>query len=96
MVLFDRKALDRLCRQHDVKRLRLFGSAARGEDHPDSDIDLLVEFDSPKGFFALIELENRLTEMLERPVDLLTEGGINPYVKKSILSTTAVLFDGTE
>jgi predicted nucleotidyltransferase len=94
MVSFDRGAIERLCKEYDVERLRIFGSAARGEERPDSDVDLLVAFRSPKGFFALIELENRLSDVFSRRVDLVTEGGLSPFLRDEILSTTSVIFDG--
>jgi predicted nucleotidyltransferase len=93
MVQFNRERLASLCREHKVERLRVFGSAARGEDRPDSDIDLLVDFLVPVGFFELIELEEHLAALFDRPVDLLTERGLSPYLRDSILSTTQVLFD---
>lgn len=95
MVQFNRERLVALCRVHNVERLRIFGSAARGEERPDSDIDLLVDFTVPVGFFELIELEERLAEFFGRPVDLLTERGLSPYFRDSILAKTEVLFDGT-
>ena len=96
MVTIDREALERLCREEGVKRLRLFGSAARGEERPDSDVDLLVEFESPPGFFGLLELENRLALLFDRPVDLVTEKGLSPHLRESILSGTSVLYDAAE
>jgi predicted nucleotidyltransferase len=53
MVQFDRKRLADICRRHDVAQVRIFGSASRGEAGPDSDIDLLVDFATPKEFFEL-------------------------------------------
>jgi uncharacterized protein len=93
MVQFNRERLEILCEQHKVERLRIFGSAARGEDRADSDIDLLVDFSVPVGFFELIELEEKLAEFFGRSVDLLTEGGLSPYMRDSILSEAQVLFD---
>jgi len=93
MVQFNRNRLAALCREHSVERLRVFGSAARGEDRPDSDIDLLVDFSVPVGFFELIELEEQFAAFFGRSVDLLTERGLSPYFRESILSTTVVLFD---
>ena len=93
MVQFNRERLATLCKKHGVERLRVFGSAARGEDRPDSDIDLLVDFTVPVGFFELIELEEQLSAFFGRSVDLLTERGLSPYFRDSILSKTEVLFD---
>ncbi len=93
MVRFNRQRLATLCKEHKVGRLRIFGSAARGEERPDSDIDLLVDFTVPVGFFELIELEEQLAAFFGRSVDLLTEPGLSPYFRDSILSKTEVLFD---
>jgi predicted nucleotidyltransferase len=93
MVRFDRGALARLCREYDVVRLRVFGSAARGEERPDSDVDLIVDFRRPTGLLDLIRLERRLGELFGRPVDLVTEQGLSPYVRDAILASTSVIFD---
>ena len=93
MVQFSSEGLRVLCQEHKVERLRIFGSAARGEERADSDIDLLVDFSVPVGFFELIELEERLAEFFGRSVDLLTERGLSPYLRDSILSDAQVLFD---
>jgi predicted nucleotidyltransferase len=55
-----------------VKSLALFGSVARDEARPDSDVDLLVEFNRPTGLLGLIALQQKLEEWLGRPVDLGT------------------------
>ena len=58
-----------------IRRLSLFGSVARGEAEPTSDVDLAAELDPDAriGLFALVALERRLAELLERPVDLIPE-----------------------
>ena len=94
MVKVDSTRLAQLCRQHGVKRLRIFGSTARGEERPDSDVDLIADFESPTGFFGLIRFEEALAAFFGRPVDLVTEPGLSPYMRDSILSSAAVLFDG--
>ncbi|MCG6955021.1 MAG: nucleotidyltransferase family protein [Gemmatimonadetes bacterium] len=93
MVKIDSTRLAELCRQHGVKRLRVFGSTARGDDRPDSDVDLIADFGSPTGLFALIRFEKALSVLFGRPVDLVTEPGLSPYMRDSILSSAAVLFD---
>jgi predicted nucleotidyltransferase len=93
MVQFDRKRLARLCKTHGVVRLRICGSGAHRQEPSDSDIDLLVDFQKPVDFFELIELEERLSEFFGCSVVLLTEGGLSPYLRESILSSVAVLFD---
>jgi uncharacterized protein len=96
MVQFDSSQLAQLCREHGVRRLRLFGSAARNEDEADSDVDLIADFDTPTGFFGLIRLEDVLSEFFGRPVDLVTEPGLSPHMREGILSSSTVLFDDEE
>ena len=54
MVQINQAGLAELCRRHDVRILKIFGSAARGEDQPESDIDLIVEFEGDKSLFDLV------------------------------------------
>ena len=93
MVKINRDRLAELCQRHDVRVLKLFGSAARGEDGPDSDIDLIVEFDGDKSLFDLMGLESELEEFLGRGVDLLTEPSISPYLRDRILSSASVIYE---
>jgi predicted nucleotidyltransferase len=93
MVDFDENALGKLCRENGVRRLRIFGSSARGEERPDSDVDLIVEFGRPAGFVELVRLERLLAEIFGRPVDLTTEPGLDPYIRDSVLSSASVLYD---
>ncbi len=93
MMHFDEDALARLCREHGVRRLRVFGSAARGDERPDSDVDLIVEFGRPAGFVELVRLERLLADVFGRSVDLVTEPGLDPYIRGSVLSSATVLFD---
>jgi uncharacterized protein len=59
-----------------VRSLALFGSVARGEGRPDSDVDILVEFGRPAGYFTLVDLQLYLEELLSRPVDVVTPAGL--------------------
>ena len=72
-----------------VKRLGLFGSAARDELSPSSDIDVLVEFAGPATFAAYMDLKFYLEDLLGRPVDLVTDKGLRrelrPYVEKELV-----------
>jgi len=69
-----------------VVRLSLFGSTVRGEDRPDSDIDLLAAFDETRQISLVdaVGIENRLAELLGRPVELVEEGTLKPRVKQSV------------
>ena len=94
MFTFDRNRLADLCQRHGVTRLRLFGSAVRGEERPDSDIDILVDFENPVGFLELIRFENALSEFFGRSVDLVTEPGLSPFIRDSVLSSASVILSG--
>jgi hypothetical protein len=69
-----------------IKRIGLFGSFVRGEQHPDSDIDLLVEFDpGRKTFDNFMELSFSLEEMLQHKVELITLESLSPHIGPHIL-----------
>jgi len=74
-----------LAEKYGVKSLALFGSVARDEARPDSDVDLLVEFDRPVGLFAFIGLQQFLETLLGRKVDLGTPRSLKPRVKERVL-----------
>lgn len=74
--------LDELCRRWKISRLCLFGSQARGDAGPDSDVDLLVEY-APDAAWSLLDvarLHDEMAELFGRPVDLVRERNVtNPY-----------------
>jgi hypothetical protein len=74
-----------LSEKYGVKSLALFGSVARDEARPDSDVDLLVEFDRPVGLFAFIGLQQFLETLLGCKVDLGTLRSLKPRLKDSVL-----------
>jgi len=76
-----------LLQQFSVKALYLFGSIVRGQDHPASDIDILVEFepDARVGLFTFSRLQRRLSEILGRRVDLVTPDALHKAMKDRIL-----------
>jgi len=67
-----------------VKSIGLFGSYAREEQTETSDIDLLVEFEAPVGFFKFIDLEDYLSKKLGKKVDLVTPDSLKPLIKPSV------------
>ena len=93
MVKINQAGLADLCRKHEVRVLKIFGSAAQGQDSSDSDVDLIVEFEGDKSLFDLIGLELELKEFLGRDVDLLTEPSISPYLQDRILASAAVIYE---
>jgi hypothetical protein len=68
-----------------VRRLGLFGSCAREEQTPSSDVDFLVEFETPS-FDAYMDLKFLLEDVLRRPVDLVLANTVKPRIKPVILS----------
>ena len=82
------------CRRNRIRRLALFGSVLRDDFGPESDIDVLVEFepDARVGlrFFAL---EEELADMLGRDVDLNTPGFLSAYFRDQVLAEAEVLYD---
>ena len=74
-----------IARKHGARNVRVFGSVARSEAGRDSDVDLLVEMEAGRSLFDLIELELELRALLGRPVDVVTEAGLSPYLRESIV-----------
>lgn len=74
--------------KYHIKQLGVFGSVVRGEQTKESDIDILVEFDSPIGFFDFIRLENFLSKKLQKRVDLVSKKSLKPSIKEEILKET--------
>jgi hypothetical protein len=71
-------------RRFGVRRLDLFGSVARDDDGPASDVDVLVEFDHPVGLFAVVRLQDFLQRLLGRPVDVTTAGALGPDMQARV------------
>ncbi|OGI16656.1 MAG: nucleotidyltransferase [Candidatus Moranbacteria bacterium RIFCSPHIGHO2_02_FULL_40_12b] len=80
-----RKQLPLLKKKYHVKRIGIFGSFVRGDWRKGSDVDMLVEFESPIGLFAFVEMEDFLSRSLRKKVDLVAKKSIKPAVKKEIL-----------
>ncbi len=74
--------------KYHIKQLGVFGSVVRDEQTEKSDVDILVEFDSPVGFFDFVRLENFLSEKLNKKVDLVSKKSLKPAIKEEILSET--------
>jgi len=83
-----------LCRRYQVKELFLFGSAARGEMRPESDIDLLVDFlpDARIGLLKYAALGRELSALLGRRVDLVAKGGLKPLIRPQVLAEAQLIY----
>jgi hypothetical protein len=76
---------DELHSRFGVKSLSLFGSVARGDANAQSDVDILVEFDRPTGYFGLVQLQEHLEKLLGGRVDLGTTDSLKPRLRDRVL-----------
>jgi predicted nucleotidyltransferase len=90
----DATNLTALCRSNRVSRLWIFGSALRPDFRPDSDVDILVEFepDARIGLLALARLQRELSRLFARPVDLVPLRGLKAAVRDEVLTQRELLY----
>jgi predicted nucleotidyltransferase len=92
-----RKTILTVLQPYQVRRVALFGSAVRGEDAPGSDLDILVALPPPgeRPVIGLkwIDLAEELSILLERPVDLVTEDSLSPYIRPYVEEEMVVLYE---
>lgn len=87
----NREAVLELARRHGVTNVRVFGSAARGELGPDSDIDLLVDLDSESTLIDLGALLMDLEDLLGRRVEIMTPGALHEAIRPDVLNEAVPL-----
>jgi len=75
-----------------ARKIAVFGSYVRGEERPESDIDIIVEFSERKSLLELVRIERQLYEVLGIKVDLLTEKSISPYLIDAIRKEMEVIY----
>ena len=80
-----RKEILEIAARNGAVNVRVFGSVARGEDRPDSDIDFLVNLESGRSLLDLARLLRELNTLLGYPVDVITEAGLRPRIKPQVL-----------
>ena len=91
----DRQEIADFCRRHHIRKLSLFGSVLSDSFAPESDVDVLVEFEQGHvpGFIRLFGIEQELSEVLGgRPVDLVTEKFLNVRIRPRILADAEVQY----
>lgn len=81
----------RIASRHGALNVRVFGSRARGEERPESDLDLLVEFEQGRTLLDAIGLEQELGDLLGLPVQVLTPFGLSPHLREKILGSAIPL-----
>lgn len=86
-----RSAILKIAAAHGASNVRVIGSAARGEDGPTSDIDVLVDLEPGRSLLDHVALKQDLQALLDRPVDVVVDGGLSPHLKQRILSEARAL-----
>ncbi len=74
-----------------ASNIRVFGSAARGQTRPGSDLDLLVSFEAGRSLLDLIGLKHDLEDLVQRPVDVVTDRALSPYLRDQVLAEAVPL-----
>ena len=91
------RQLNDFCRRNHIKRLSLFGSVLRKDFRPDSDIDVLVEFESGHvPGFAIVDMENELSRLSGRKVDLRTPADLGRYFRKKAVKEARIEYECTQ
>jgi predicted nucleotidyltransferase len=81
----------KIARKHKAEKVYVFGSCARGEETPDSDIDFLVELQKGVSFRDLLGLQDGFEKLLGCSVDVVSKNGLSPFIRNSILSEAVLL-----
>jgi hypothetical protein len=76
----------RVARSHGAQSVRIFGSRARGDARPDSDLDLLITLEPGRSLLDLIAIKQDLEELLHFSVDVVTEQGLSPYLRDRVFA----------
>jgi predicted nucleotidyltransferase len=85
LLILHREQLLAALARHRAHSLRVFGSVARGEERPDSDVDFLVGFEPDASLLDLIGLKEDFEAVLGRPADIVTAEGVSPFLRDRIL-----------
>lgn len=76
----------RIAHMHGARAVRVFGSRARGDAEAGSDLDLLVSLEPGRSLLDVVAIKQDLEDLLGYPVDVVTEGGLSPYLRERILA----------
>jgi predicted nucleotidyltransferase len=89
-----KEAIVRFCARHHIRRLALFGSVLRDDFGPDSDVDVLVQFEPGKApGWEFFRMQDELADMLGRRVDLNTPGFLSPYFRDRVLAAAETVYE---
>lgn len=81
-------------KKYGVKRARVFGSASRGENTTQSDIDILISLGKPMGMLTYVRMVREIKEKLGRKVDIVTEKSVNKFIKPYIMKDLQNIYEG--
>lgn len=87
----NKQQIIKIATQHGAQSVRIFGSHARNQNHPESDLDLLVTLADGRTLLDLIAIKQDLEDILNCRVDVTTEDALSPYVRDQILNEAIVL-----
>ena len=86
-----KKEIYRIAAKHNAEKVYVFGSCARKEDTPESDIDLLVEFNSAATLFDQLDIRDEVRSLLSCKVDVVSKRGLHPYLRNRVLAEAVEL-----
>ena len=81
----------RIAQRHNARKVYVFGSCARKEETPESDIDLLVDLRPQATLFDMMDIQDALEALLDCKVDVVSKNGLNPYLRESVLKEAVLL-----
>jgi predicted nucleotidyltransferase len=85
------KEILRVSRHHGARRVRIFGSAARGQADETSDLDILVEMETGSSLLDIIAIKQDIEDLLGCKVDVVTESALSPYIRESVIKEARTL-----
>jgi hypothetical protein len=94
-ITVSQEKLAEFCQRHHIRRLAFFGSVLRDDFRPDSDVDVLVEFEPEHtpGLITLAGMEIELSELLGRQADMRTPNDLSRYFRQEVLNMAQVLYE---
>ena len=86
-----RENILKIAKAHGATNIKIFGSYARGDEQPGSDIDLLVELEPGRSLLDIIAIKHDIEDMINRRVDVVTAGALSPYIREEIMTEAIAL-----
>lgn len=86
-----REEILQIAARHGARNVQVFGSLARGEARPDSDVDILVKLELGRSLLDLVAIKRDLEDLLGRQVDVVTEAALSPYIREEVLKEAVSL-----